>query len=121
VTHVLPDIPRPEWIEGLDVAPGAQAEIADYEEELHRAAQQKLYDLIQHSLPNELKSSAIVAQGDAASEIVRVSEEQRNDLIVMATHGLTGWRQITLGSVAERVVRLSQCPVLTIRTPGERR
>ena len=121
VLHVLPEIPRPAWIEGVDVAPAAQAEIANYDEELHRGAQQKLHDLIQKRVPKELKTTPIVAHGDAASEIVRVADDQRDGLIVMATHGLTGWRQVTLGSVAERVVRLSQRPVLTIRAPGERR
>jgi universal stress protein A len=41
------------------------------------------------------------------------------DLIVMATHGRTGLRYLVLGSVAERVVRLAPCPVLTIRPPGQ--
>jgi universal stress protein A len=42
------------------------------------------------------------------------------DLIVMATHGRTGLGHLVLRSVAERVVRLALCPVLTIRPPGER-
>jgi nucleotide-binding universal stress UspA family protein len=41
------------------------------------------------------------------------------DLIVMATHGRTGLRHLAMGSVAERVVRMAPCPVLTIRSPGE--
>jgi nucleotide-binding universal stress UspA family protein len=45
------------------------------------------------------------------------------DLIVIATHGLTGWQHLVFGSVAEKVVRLATCPVLTIRErrqPGGR-
>jgi nucleotide-binding universal stress UspA family protein len=38
-------------------------------------------------------------------------------MMVMATHGLTGWRRFIFGSVAEKVVRLSRCPVLTIPAP----
>ncbi|MFY9608108.1 MAG: universal stress protein [Blastocatellia bacterium] len=121
MVHVLPEIPRPGWVEGVDVVPDAEAEIAGYEEELHRGAQQKLHDLIQQRVPKELKKSAIVTQGDAACEIARVAEDERSGLIVMATHGLTGLRQVRLGSVAERVVRLSERPVLTIRASGERR
>jgi nucleotide-binding universal stress UspA family protein len=37
----------------------------------------------------------------------------------MATHGLTGWRRFIFGSEAEKVVRLSRCPVLTIPAPDE--
>jgi universal stress protein A len=42
------------------------------------------------------------------------------DLIVMATHGRTGLSHLLIGSVAERVVRTSPCPVLTIRPPAEK-
>jgi len=65
----------------------------------------------------ELHVRQIVVLGEAADEIVRMSEEQRVDLIVIATHGQTGWRHMVFGSVAEKVVRLAPCPVLTIRAP----
>jgi len=41
------------------------------------------------------------------------------DLIVISTHGETGWRHLVFGSVAEKVVRFSSCPVLTIREPDK--
>jgi nucleotide-binding universal stress UspA family protein len=122
VVHVVPEIPRPWWIQRDGVARGAnEPALGTYEEELRRSAQQKLDDLIKQRVPKELKSSGIVTRGDAAREIVRVAEDERAGLIVMATHGLTGWRQVMLGSVAERVVRASERPVLTIRVPRERR
>jgi nucleotide-binding universal stress UspA family protein len=40
---------------------------------------------------------------------------------VIATHGQTGWRHMVFGSVAEKVVRLAPCPVLTIRAPHRER
>jgi nucleotide-binding universal stress UspA family protein len=51
----------------------------------------------------------------AAHEIVRLANEHAVDLIVIATHGETGWRRLVFGSVAEKVVRLAECPVLTIQ------
>ena len=39
---------------------------------------------------------------------------------MIATHGWTGWRRFVFGSVAEKVVRLSPCPVLTIPAPVEK-
>jgi universal stress protein A len=39
------------------------------------------------------------------------------DLIVIATHGLTGWRHWVFGSVAEKVLRQAPCPVMTIVAP----
>ena len=46
------------------------------------------------------------------------AKEYGADLIVIGTHGHTGFTHALLGSVTERVVRMSECPVLTIRTPG---
>ncbi len=59
-----------------------------------------------------------IAAGHAADTIVRVAQERNVDLIVMGTHGRTGLQHVLLGSVAERVVRLAPCPVLTARYKG---
>ena len=56
-----------------------------------------------------------IAVGHPADAIVRVAQERNVDLIVMGTHGRTGLQHVLLGSVAEKVVRLAPCPVLTIR------
>ncbi len=59
-----------------------------------------------------------VAAGLPAETIVRVARERNADLIVMGTHGRTGLQHVLLGSVAEKVVRLAPCPVLTVRYKG---
>lgn len=51
--------------------------------------------------------------------ILRYATEQGIDLIVMGTHGRTGVDRYLLGSVTEKVVRLSDAPVLTVKLPGE--
>lgn len=56
-----------------------------------------------------------VATGNPADAIVRVARERGVHLIVMGTHGRTGLQHVLLGSVAEKVVRLAHCPVLTVR------
>jgi nucleotide-binding universal stress UspA family protein len=53
--------------------------------------------------------------GQPAAEIVRFADEHSIDLIVMGTHGWTGFRHLILGSTAENVVRTAKCPVLTVR------
>ena len=61
-----------------------------------------------------------IADGPAADAITRVARQRDVDLIVMGTHGRTGLQHVLLGSVAEKVVRLAPCPVLTVkyeRTP----
>lgn len=53
--------------------------------------------------------------GDPAETIAKVAQEGAYDLIVMGTHGRTGLSHVFLGSVAEKVVRLAPCPVMTHR------
>ncbi len=53
--------------------------------------------------------------GHPAEEIVAAGSETKAELLVMATHGRTGVSHFIMGSVAERVVRESACPVLTVR------
>jgi nucleotide-binding universal stress UspA family protein len=48
-------------------------------------------------------------------EIVRIAEDEHADMIVIATHGMTGWRRIPFGSVAKKVVEEAECPVLVLR------
>ncbi len=48
-------------------------------------------------------------------QIAKLAKKRRADLIVMGTHGRTGWAKVMLGSVAERVIVLAPCPVLTVR------
>jgi len=53
--------------------------------------------------------------GDPFDEIIRYSKEHSIDMIVMGTHGYTGFKHIFMGSVAEKVVRYSLVPVLTVK------
>jgi nucleotide-binding universal stress UspA family protein len=56
-------------------------------------------------------------QGGAADEIVRLARASKIDLIVMGTHGRSGFGRLLMGSVAEAVMRKAPCPVLTLKTP----
>jgi nucleotide-binding universal stress UspA family protein len=56
-----------------------------------------------------------VAEGDADSEILRLAQASRCDLIVMGTSGRTGLGRLLLGSVAESVLRRAACPVLVVK------
>jgi nucleotide-binding universal stress UspA family protein len=58
---------------------------------------------------------ALLREGDPASEILAAAGELKATLIVMGTHGRTGIAHLFLGSVAERVIRKSTVPVLTVR------
>ncbi|HMF97762.1 MAG TPA: universal stress protein [Vicinamibacterales bacterium] len=60
------------------------------------------------------------AEGDAAAEIVRAAAEIRADMVVVGTHGRSGFDRFALGSVTEKVLRKARCPVLTL-PPGAAR
>jgi universal stress protein A len=59
----------------------------------------------------------LLITGDPASSIVRCAQDEGVELIVLGTHGRTGFMRLLMGSVAEAVVRRSPCPVLTLRQP----
>jgi nucleotide-binding universal stress UspA family protein len=56
-----------------------------------------------------------LAEGDPASEIIRIAAETATDLIVMGTHGRTGLPHVLMGRVAEEVVRKAPCAVLVLK------
>ncbi|MBI4637743.1 MAG: universal stress protein [Candidatus Rokubacteria bacterium] len=62
-----------------------------------------------------VRASGVLLDGVAHERIVQAARSRRADLIVMGTHGRTGFAKLFLGSVAERVVASAPCPVLTVR------
>jgi len=67
----------------------------------------------------EVPVETAVLEGSPSRKIVRYAEEKECDLIAMGTHGRGGIDRLLLGSVAERVVRSSEVPVLTVRVGNE--
>lgn len=60
-------------------------------------------------------ASEVLAEGWVPEQIAKLAKKRHADLVVMGTHGRTGWAKVMLGSVAERVIILAPCPVLTVR------
>jgi nucleotide-binding universal stress UspA family protein len=56
-----------------------------------------------------------VIEGRAARDILKFAESNSTDLIVISTHGLSGFKHMLIGSVAEKVARQAPCPVLTVK------
>lgn len=61
-----------------------------------------------------------VRVGAAFLEIIEYAREKDIDLIVIGTHGRSGLMHVLMGSVAERIVRKSPCPVLTVKPTGHK-
>jgi nucleotide-binding universal stress UspA family protein len=70
--------------------------------------------LREKTLASWAKVDAIVCEGNVYDRIVEVAKKDGCDLIVIGTHGRKGVAHVFLGSVAEKVVRLSPIPVLTV-------
>ena len=64
----------------------------------------------------DTKVRTLLRDGEAHEQVLACAKEVGADLVVMGTHGHTGLKHAFLGSTAEKVVRLSECPVLTVRT-----
>lgn len=89
---------------------------AEYERQLHDDAERQLKKLAEELEAKGVKARTEVGvANDVGMEILRIAEHNSADLIVIATHGMTGWHRLAFGSVTEKVVRLASCPVLVLR------
>ncbi len=81
--------------------------------------------LLDKTVASMIKTGAdvrgVLLSGRPYAEIVRFAEEEAIDLIVMATHGRSGVEHLLMGSVAEKVLRKSSCPVMTVRKPSNKK
>lgn len=89
--------------------------IPEYEMYLHADAEKQLRKAREELVGKNVKVRTMVGHGSAAEEIVQIAKKDSIDLIVISTHGSTGFERWVFGSVAEKVVRLADCPVLTVR------
>jgi nucleotide-binding universal stress UspA family protein len=68
-----------------------------------------------------VKSASIVEVGnDVAGNIMEVIDREHIDMVIISTHGISGWHPLVFGSIAEKVVKLVQCPLLLLHSakPG---
>ena len=90
---------------------------SEYEEQMIRIAEKKMTSFLEDNMdqiPISLKSSVLF--GHAAKRIISYAEMESFDLIIIGTHGHKGLEKMLFGSVAEKVIKLAPCPVLTINT-----
>jgi nucleotide-binding universal stress UspA family protein len=109
LVHVVPAIPDLP----ADVSPRKEGE---YDQSLADGAEKRLSDLAAGLAQKNVKARAeIGTANDVGMELVRIAAQNQADLIIIATHGMTGWRKIAFGSVAEEVVKQAGCAVLVLR------
>ena len=107
VVHVLPFI--------IPTEPGVVWGMVDDAQRIEHAMQ-ALSDELKDSKYAAIKREIVI--GDPGVIVADRAEELHADLIILPSHGRTGFSRILLGSVAERVVRLAKCPVLVFKLKG---
>lgn len=80
-----------------------------------KRARAKLRQVFEPKIRKRVPTTFVVTRGAPFLEILRVARQRKAGLILLATHGRTGLSHILMGSTAEKVVRKSTCPVLTVR------
>lgn len=64
---------------------------------------------------SNINANERVAVGPISSEIVRIAEDEKFDIVIIGTRGLRGVKRMLLGSVADDVIHFASCPVLVVR------
>jgi nucleotide-binding universal stress UspA family protein len=111
--HVIEEAPRPEFYDEV----GFRANLV--EADAGEKAKREMRGLYESSPGPEVEARCHAFLGLAGPDIVRFAEDTGVDLIVIATHGLTGLPYLLMGSVAEAIVRMSPCPVCTVKSFGK--
>ena len=96
------------------LAPDVVPDDPEFERRLKEKLAARLEETAQRLRSRGVEIHTLMVDGSPGREISEVAAERGFDLVVMATHGRTGMARFTLGSVAERTVRSSNVPVLTM-------
>ena len=85
--------------------------------EIRAEAQDKAAAFAKRHFEDRVRVNVHVRDGNTFLEILQAAQDLGSDIIVMGTHGRTGLAHLVIGSVAEKVVRKSSIPVVTVRGP----
>jgi nucleotide-binding universal stress UspA family protein len=116
---VAPEYQYPVYVE---IIPPSYPSEDEYVEQMKRMGNEHLSSILRAAQDCGLKAESITAFSDStALKIVDIADQQQCDLIFMGSHGRSGWGQLLLGSVTNKVLSHTQKPVLVhrlIKEPG---
>lgn len=96
-----------------------QITVQNLSKDMEDGAKAKMEEFVSTtSALNDVEYSTVMVKGIADDEIIKYAKENGIDMIVLGTHGRTGFEHVIFGSTAEKVVRAAHCPVLTVHCPG---
>jgi len=110
LVHVMEDLMAHAWAAEVYVASMPQLR-----DEIEKESRQRLSAIFSEEERRHYRVVTALLAGNPFLEIIRYAKAHDVDLIVMGTHGRGAIAHMLLGSVAEKVVRKSPCPVLTVR------
>ena len=84
--------------------------------EARRWSRRRLAGIAKRAKTTGTRANTLLMNGDPSQQIVHAARSTRADLVVVGTHGRTGFSKFILGSVAGRVVATASCPVVTVRS-----
>ncbi len=85
--------------------------------EFEQNATNKLEEMVNLNVPEDMHCDTYLLHGIPFYEIIQFARAEQIDLIVVGSHGRTGLKHVLFGHTAEKVVKKSPCPVLSIRHP----
>lgn len=109
--HVLHVVPDPLF---SAMAAGSYIPPPEFYENLERNGRQALEQVLSDADRRKFRATLQLTLGFPTEQIVNYAKERRIDLIVMGTHGRGFLTRLLLGSVADKVIRMAPCPVMTI-------
>lgn len=116
ILHVL-EIPSSSFSIAGDVYAGAVALDEVYNTKLMEVIKENMQEQVSYAEDRGIAVESIIEYGNVYRKIEDTSKEMDADLIVMGTKGVSGWEEVLVGSNAEKVIRRSKIPVLTIKHP----
>lgn len=117
-------VDQTQWYSLMSPEPVASASAAnainEMMQQLSAEAQQYIVDVSDRlKQADDVAPAGVALEGIPADQILAYERDQNADLVVMSTHGRSGVNRVVFGSVAERVLRQGQTPVLMVRPSGE--
>lgn len=105
---------EPMYYAAPPTAYGAATQVAMLLDDQRKLGREQLGKIAARLTKRGVKCRTVLQEGTAYERIADTAKRLKADLIVMSTHGRTGLSHLLMGSVAEKVVRLAPCPVLTL-------
>ena len=113
--HVVAPVQQVYSAGGMDASAAPAFNVEEYTSEMKNTASESLKSLAKDKAHGKAEVKTDVLIGNDADQIVGYADEKDIDMIIISTHGRTGFSRLLLGSVAEKVIRHTYKPVLLIR------